>query len=127
MSGRLILAIISTIMEETALAVIVLVGLPHLNIKLPVFVLVILMLAWAVVSVTIYRAGSHALKTRPLIGLETMVGSRGRVVKTLQPAGLVRIRGELWQAKTEGGNIAAGGEVVVVSQEGNRLIVQTAD
>ena len=127
MSGRLILAVISTIMEETALAVIVLVGLPHLDINLPVYVLVILMLAWAVITVTMYRAGSRALKTSPLTGFETMVGSRGRVVKTLQPAGLVRIRGELWQAKTEGGNIAAGGEVVVVSQEGNRLIVQTAD
>ena len=103
MNGRLILAVISTMFEEAALAVVVLVGLPHININLPVYVLVILMLAWVVIAVTVYRAGSRALKTKPLTGFETMAGSCGRVVKTLQPAGLVRIRGELWQAKTGGG------------------------
>lgn len=104
MNGRLILAVISTILEEAALAVIVLVGLPRLNINLPVFVLVILILIWALIAVTIYRAGSRALKTAPLSGLENVVGSCGRVVKTLQPQGLVKIRGELWQAETEGGD-----------------------
>ena len=127
MSGRLILAVISTILEEAALAVIVLVGLPKLNINLPVFALVILMLFWVLIAAAIYRAGSRALKTTPLTGLETMTGSCGRVVKTLQPQGLVKIRGELWQAETEGGDVATGGEVVVVAQKGNRLTVRPAE
>ncbi|MFC1866059.1 NfeD family protein [Chloroflexota bacterium] len=127
MSGRLILAVMSTILEEVALAVIVVIGLPKLNINLPVFALVIMMLFWAVIAVTIYRAGSRVLKTTPMTGLETMVGSCGRVVKTLHPEGLVKIRGELWQAKMDGGNVATGGEVVVIAQKGNRLTVRLVE
>ena len=39
------MAIVSTLLEEAALAVIVLVGLPRLGIEIPVGVLVVLMVA----------------------------------------------------------------------------------
>lgn len=124
MSGRLILAIVSTILQEAALVVIVLVGLPELDINIPLAVLVILMIAWAAVAVVVYRTGSRALKGKPVAGLATMVGSRGRVVKTLKAEGMVRIGAELWRAKSAGMEIAVGDEVIVVGQEGNKLVVR---
>ncbi len=127
MSGRLILAIISIILEEAALAVIVLVGLPKADINLPVYVLVIIMLGWVVAAVLIYRAGSRALKTEVVKGFETMVDSRGRVVKALAPEGMVRIKGELWQAQVEEGEIAEGEEIVVLARQGRKLIVRPAE
>ncbi len=127
LSGRLILAIISTILEEAALAIIVLVGLPQLNINLPIAVLVLMMAAWAAIAVVSYRAGSRALKRQPAAGIESIVGGRGRVVKTLEPEGLIRIGGELWQAKSDGMQIAAGDEVIVVGKDGSRLIVRPGD
>ena len=124
MSGRLILAVVSTILEEAALAIIVLVGLPELGIKLHLAVLIVLMLAWAVVTILNYRAGSRALKRQPVAGLGTMVGSRGRVVKPLQPEGLIKVGGELWQAKSVGADIDSGNEVIVVGQDRKILIVR---
>ena len=124
MSGRLILAVVSTLLEEAALAVIVLVGLPELGINIHLAVLIVLMVVWAVIAVLNYRAGSRALKRQPVVGLGTMVGSRGRVVKQLQPEGLIKVGGELWQAKSVGPDIDSGNEVIVVGQDRKILIVR---
>ena len=94
MTGRLIIAIISTLLEEAALAVIVLLGLPHLGIRIPLAGLIALMVAWGVYSVIIYRMGSRALKRKPVISLP-VTGSQGKVVSRLAPEGLVRIESEL--------------------------------
>ncbi len=127
MNGRLILAIISTILEEAALAVIVLVGLPNLGINIPVFVLITMMVVWVVAAVMIYRAGSRALETKMVKGFEDMTGSCGRVVKELKPLGMVRINGELWQAQAQQGGIAEGEEIIVLARKGSRLVVQPAE
>ena len=122
-SGRLIVAIVSTILEEAALAVIVLVGLPELGINIPLPGLIALMVVWAAISVVTYRAGSRALKKKPITGMEAIVGSRGKTVSPLGPEGLVKIGGELWRAKSAGNKIGVGEEVTVVAREGRKLIV----
>ena len=127
MSGRLVLAVISTLLEEAALVVIVLVGLPELGIQIPLAVLIVLMVAWAAVAVVVYQAGSYALRRKPVAGLGTMVGSKGRVVKPLEPEGLVRIGAELWRAKSDGMEIAVGDDVVVIKKDGSKLIVHPSD
>lgn len=124
MSGRLILAILSTLLEEAAIAAIVLVGLPELGIKIPIAGLITLIAAWAAISVTIYRAGSRALKRKPITGVEAMIGSKGKAVNPLDPEGLVRIGAELWRARSAKDKIAVGDEVIVVAQEGGKLIVR---
>jgi membrane-bound serine protease (ClpP class) len=124
MSARLILAIISTLLEEAALVAIVLWGLPRLDIEIPLAGLIALMAAWGVYSVVTYRRGSRALRKRPLCGLPDMVGSQGGVVSPLVPEGLVRIKGELWQAKSASGRMDTGEEITVVGQDGLKLIVR---
>jgi len=124
MSTRLVLAVISTSLEETALAVIVLWGLPQLGIRVPLGVLIALMVVWAAFSVFIYRMGSRALKRKPVVGLIPMVGSRGKVTSRLDPEGYVRIKSELWEAEAADGEIDTGEEVVVVGQDGLKLIVR---
>jgi membrane-bound ClpP family serine protease len=124
MTTRLILAIVGTLLEEAALAALVLWGLPLLGIHLPLYVLVVLMAALAAYAVITYRLGSRALKKKPMVGLPDMVGSKGRVVSRLDPEGLVRIKGELWESKSAGRRINAGEQVTVVGQEGLKLIVR---
>ncbi len=123
MTVRLIFAIFSTLLEETALVVIVLWGLPELEIHIPLAGLIALMAAWGAYSVISYRIGSRALRKEAVIGLPAMVGARGKVVSPLAPKGLVRIKGELWGATSSGANIDVGEEVVVVGQEGLKLVV----
>lgn len=123
MTARLIWAIFSTLLEETALVVIVLWGLPRLGIHMPLAGLIVLMVVWGVTSVIVYRIGSRALERKAIAGLPTMVGTKGKVVNRLAPKGLVRIKGELWEATSSGADIDIGEEVFVMGQDGLRLIV----
>ncbi len=130
MTGRLIFAIISTILEEVALVVIALWGLPQVEIHIPLWGLIIIMVVWAAYSVFTYRLGTRALIRKQLAGLPNMIGTKGKVVSPLTPDGLVRIRGELWVAKSASGEIKPSCEVVVAGQERLKLVVResgTAD
>ena len=126
MSARLVWAIISTLLEEAAIVAIVLWGLPRLDIEIPLAGLIILMVAWGAYSVITYRRGSRALRRKPLDGLPDMVGSQGEVVSPLAPEGLVRIKGELWQAESASGRIDTGEEVTVLRQDGLKLVVRAS-
>ncbi len=121
---RLIIAIVTTAFEEAAIAVIVLWLLPKIDVNLPLFALVLIMLAWLGFSVFTYHMGSRALRRKPEGGLSDMVGMRGEVVRSLDPEGMVRIKGELWKAKSAGRKIETGAIVTVVGQKGLKLIVE---
>ena len=59
-----------------------------------------------------------------MIGLQTMVGTKGKVASPLTPEGLVRIKGELWRAVSAEGNVNTGEQVEVVEEDGLKLIVR---
>jgi len=121
---RLIIAILSTLVEEAALTALLLWGLPQLGIHLPLPVLIVLMVALVAYAVITYRLGSRALRRKPEGGLSDMLGMRGEVVSSLDPEGMVKIKGELWRAKSAGRKIDAGEEVTVVGQNGLKLVVE---
>lgn len=127
MTGRLILAIISTILEEVAIVVIVLWGLPQMGIEVPLWGLIIMIVAWATYSIFTFRMGTRALVRKQIVGFPGMIGTKGKVVSPLTPEGLVRIRGELWVAKSATGDMKPGGEVIVVGQERLKLMVREND
>jgi len=124
MTGRLIIAIISTLLEEAAIVVVVLYGLPQLGITIPLPGLIALMVVWLAWSVIIYRIGSRALRRKPYDILPHMAGCKGKVVSPLAPEGLVRIKGELWMATSAGGVLSLGEKIVVVEQDGLKLVVR---
>ncbi len=124
MTGRLIFTIVSTILEEAALVVIVLWGLPRIGVDMPLPGLIALMMAWGAYSTITYKMGSRALRSKQVVGLPEMVGSKGEVVTPLAPQGLVRIKGELWVAKSASGEMKPGEEVIVVGQERLKLVVK---
>lgn len=124
MTGRLVLAIISTVLEEVALVVIVLLGLPKIDVHIPLPGLIALMVAWGAYAVISYRIGSRALRRKQVVGLPNMVGSKGKVVSPLAPEGMVRIKGELWIAKSAGGEMKSGEEVIVLRQNSLKLVVR---
>ncbi len=111
-------------LEETAIAIVVLFGLPQLGITIPLAGLIVLMVAWLTLSVFLYRMGSRALRRKPYESLPHMVGCKGKVVSPLAPEGLVKIKGELWMATSAGGGLKLGGKIVVVEQDGLKLVVR---
>ena len=122
---RLIIAIISTILEETAIAAVVLWGLPQINVHISLWIMIVVMTAWLGYSVYTFKKGTRALKIGNIIGLPNMIGTRGRVVTALDPEGWVRIRGELWSARSVSGELQPGSAIVVTGQE--RLKLEVSD
>ena len=105
--------------------VIVLWGLPQIGIHIPLPGLIALVVVWGTVSVIIYRMGSRALRRKPVTGLSDMTDSKGKVISPLAPSGVVRIKGELWEAKSASSRrIKAGEEVIVVGQDSLKLVVR---
>jgi len=123
-TARLILAIISTSVEEVAIVAIWRWLLPEFGIYLPISVLVGVMVAWVAFSVTLFVFTTRTLKRQTVVGLPTMIGSKGKVASSLAPEGMVRIKGELWGATCEVGNINTGEAVEVVGEDGLKLVVR---
>ncbi len=123
MTDRLVFAVVTTALQEAVLVAIVLWGLPQLGVYIPVGGLIAIMVAWAANAFVFYRIGSRALRRKPVPGLPTLVGGKGKVVSPLAPDGVVRISGELWEATSASGRVDPGEEVTVVEQDGLKLIV----
>ena len=123
-AARLVLAIVSTSLEEVAIVAIWRWLLPEFGIILPLSVLIGVMVAWAAFGTWLFIFTTRTLKKQTVVGLPTMVGSKGKVASPLMPEGLVRIRGELWGATSAEGDIDESEAVEVVGEDGLRLVVR---
>jgi membrane-bound ClpP family serine protease len=121
MSGRLIIAIITTLLDEILIIFLLVWGLPKLGIHLPIALLVLIGVLWTSFAVMMYVFGSKILRKKPVTGFTDMSGCKGKVVKSLSPEGMIKIDGELWKARTNESPIGVNEEVEVLSQ--NRLIL----
>jgi len=57
--------------------------------------------------------GLKAQRLKPTTGLEAMIGEIGQSISELNPAGTVRMHGEIWKAISKAGLIDEGKKVVV--------------
>lgn len=122
--GRLVIAVISMSLEQVAIWAIWRWLLPQFDIHLHVGVLVGVMVAWGVFGIWLFIFVTHALKKQSTVGLPSMVGSTGKAADKLSPEGMVKIRGELWSAISEEGDISAGENIVVTGENGLKLLVR---
>ena len=59
----------------------------------------------------------------PKVGAETLIHSVGNAVTDCRPEGTVRIRGEVWQARSDAGAVA-GQQVRVIGRDRLTLLVE---
>ncbi len=87
---------------------------------------------WGLVAVAVagvFEAGESLLllrwspRRRAAVGAEALIGKPGVATTDLWPEGQVKVDGELWQARCEGG-ADAGTRVVVTGIEGLTLTVE---
>jgi membrane-bound serine protease (ClpP class) len=113
-------AIVTTLLEEAALVAVVLWLLPRLGIDIPLWGLILMVVALGTYALVTYRLGKRALDKKPITSLD--IGSRGRATTSISPTGYVRVNGELWQASSDL-TIGAGEEITVVGMKGMTLLV----
>jgi len=115
-----VLAITTSLLEEAALVAVVLWLLPRVAINIPIWGLIIMMIALGVYNSITYRLSKKALVKKPMISPD--IGSRGRTTTPISPTGYVRVNGELWRASSSS-TIGVGEEIAVAGMEGMTLLV----
>jgi len=78
----------------------------------------------ALFFVFVLGAGLRAQRSKPVTGLETMIGETGESLETLNPAGTVWVHGEIWQAESLTGTINKNARVRVAQIKNLTLLVE---
>jgi membrane protein implicated in regulation of membrane protease activity len=118
------LAITTSLLEQAALVAVVLWLLPRVAINIPIWGLILMMIALGVYNYINYRLGKKALIKKPMVSPD--IGSRGRTTTPVSPTGYVRVNGELWRASSNS-NIDVGEEITVVGIEGMTLLISPVE
>jgi membrane protein implicated in regulation of membrane protease activity len=119
-----VLTITTTLLEEAALATVVLWLLPRVSINIPLWGLILMMIALGVYNSINYRLNKKALVKKPMISPD--IGSRGRTTTPISPTGYVRVNGELWRASSSS-TIGVGEEIAVAGMEGMTLLISPVE
>jgi len=112
--GYTTFSIVTALLGEGAIVAIVLWLLPLWGVNIPIWSLILLLVAFGVYQAVAYRIGKRALEREPVVSPQAMVGCCGKVATPLAPDGYVQVEGELWRALSTGSNIDKDEEIVVV-------------
>lgn len=99
--------------------------IPDMRVSLGVILPTALVLA-AVTGFLLNRV-LNAHRSRPMTGVEGLVGEIGTVLSDLDPAGKVLVHGEYWDARAAGQAIPAGAQVRVLSVGHKQIEVEPAE
>jgi membrane protein implicated in regulation of membrane protease activity len=114
------LAITTSLLEQAILVAVVLWLLPRVAINIPLWGLILMIIALGAYNYATYRLGKKALVRKPIISPD--IGNTGRTATLISPRGYVRVNGELWQASCNSA-IGAGEEIIVVGIQGMTLLI----
>ncbi|MFC1963584.1 NfeD family protein [Chloroflexota bacterium] len=120
----LIFNIVTGLLKGAVLFSIVLWLLPLWRINIPIWGLILIIIAFLVYEIVTFRLGKKALEKNPLIWSEAIVGCCGKAITPLAPDGYVQVNGELWRAFSSDANINKDDDIVVV--ELDRLTLRVA-
>ena len=68
--------------------------------------------------------GLKAQKTKPVTGMDMFIGKKGEAINALEPQGLVKVNGEIWNAISLAEKIDAGEEIIVRAIKNLTLYVE---
>ena len=116
------LIVLVLLLDEVAALVLVLLVLSFFNIRIPLWVTVVIALLLGGFAFIVHKVIIPSFHKKPVTGSEGMIGLEGTVIESLTPFGVIRIEGEYWKAKSVDENIAVGGEVEILRL--NRLTLE---
>jgi membrane-bound ClpP family serine protease len=113
--------------EEALLAVLFLWVLPQFNTRLPIWLVIIIMLLYAIYYCITSILIAKLSKSRSIVGIDALINSKCQTVTNLSPDGYVKVGNELWRACSLSGDIGSGNEVEIENVRGLTLIVKISD
>jgi membrane protein implicated in regulation of membrane protease activity len=120
----IIFNIATGLLKGAVLLSIVLWLLPLWGIDIPIWGLILIVVAFLAYEIITFRLGKGALERKPAIWSEAIVGRCGKATTPLTPDGYVQVNGELWHAFSNDTDINEGDDIVVVEMD--RLTLRVA-
>jgi len=108
------LIVLVLLLDEVAALVLVLLVLSVFNIRIPLWVTVVIALLLGGCAFAVHKVIIPSFHKKRVTGSEGMIGLEGTVIEPLTPFGVIRIEGEYWKAKSVDENIAVGEEVEIL-------------
>ena len=98
----------------------------HRALGVPVWVAAGVLVVWVIKDYALYPFLRSAYELDHRLPIERMIGEKGQATQGLSPTGYIRVRGELWRARTEHGHQSIGGAqtIVVTGIDGTTLVVR---
>jgi membrane protein implicated in regulation of membrane protease activity len=112
------------LLKGAVLAAIILWLLPLWGISIPIWGLILIVIAFLCYEILTFRLGRRALERKPTIWSNAIVGCCGKATTPLTPYGYVQVQGELWRALSSDTDINEGDDIIVV--ELDRLTLRVA-
>ncbi len=116
------LIVLVLLLDEVAAFVLVLLVLSFFNIRIPLWVTVVIALLLGGFAFMVHKVIIPSFHKKRVTGSEGMIGLGGTVIEPLTPFGVIRIEGEYWKAKSVDESIAVGEEVEILRL--NRLTLE---
>lgn len=76
------------------------------------------------ISLVLYFLIFKAMRMKPQVGREAMIGQTGVVIKEIAPEGKIEYAAEIWNAKTDGKKLSVGDKVIIDGFWGLNLLVK---
>lgn len=121
------LIILASLLDDVIIIgiVLLLLWVFRVAISLPLIIFIGILFV-ALIFIT-HRCLVPAYRRRKVTGAEGLVGSKGTVVESLTPEGVVKIAGEYWRAKAADASIESGETVEVIKVDGLKVTVVPAE
>ena len=118
------LKVLVFLLDDAAALVLIILLLRFLEIQIPLSITIFVAILAGTLIFVIHKAVIPDFRRKPVTGREAMIGTEGRVVKTLRPIGTIIVGSEYWSAKSVNGNIGVGENVEIVGLDGLTLEVK---
>jgi membrane-bound ClpP family serine protease len=118
------LLLLASLADDAAFILIILLVLWLLKIPITPFIIIFLIVLFAVFVFLMHKFVIPTLHSKIITGSEGMVGLEGMVTKTLDPRGTIDVKGEHWKARSIGSYVPVGERVEIVAMDGLTLHVR---
>jgi len=108
------LIVLVLLLDEVAALVLVLLVLSFFNIRIPLWVTIVIALLLGGFAFVVHKVIIPSFHKKRVTGSEGMIGLEGTVIEPLTPFGVIKTEGEYWKAKSVDGNMAVGEEVEIL-------------
>lgn len=112
------------LLDEMLIAGLIIFVLWRFGVPIPFWAYILAAAVCAALYWLLYRIVLDQRRRSP-VGCDGMVGLTGKSITSLDPEGLIRVQGEIWQAVSRCGVVTEGAEVVIEDFQNLTLVVRT--